>query len=311
MYNTRAECQSKGIYIMKICSKCNKELPFDQFYRDNRSASLKYRSMCVGCIKSQYAASYRTANIKKWICKHCKSTFSVNSNYAPNPSFCSRQCHAAFKSSLDYSESFWTSSMQSYIDGLMLSDIGIRKDNSFQWNVKYEEFAEFIANCLLPYDPSVKNYIRMYTGRTKTHPDIKNQRQRWYPNGTKIVPKDVIIDPICLAMLYIGDGHIHKVKGNITISTLSFSEKENNFLSEKMFKNLGVKSRVISMKDRYCLYFSRPNAVEFLKIIGNKSPVKCYDYKFVVPSKQAYRNYQRELRKRNHEKSQESFIEAL
>lgn len=288
---------------MKTCSKCHQKLSFSEFYRDYRSASFKHKSICIQCTKSQYAKAYKNVNLKQHVCKNCKNTFSVNSNYALNPQFCTQQCYAAFRSFLDYSKSFWTKELQSYIDGLMLSDIGIRTNNCFQWNVKYREFAEFISNCLHPYSPYIKHYPNVYSGRSRTHPDIKAQRQRWYPNGVKIVPKDVTIDPVCLTMLYIGDGHIHKVRGNITISTLSFSEEDNKFLSEQMLENLGINSRVISTKKgQSYLYFSRPNAVEFLKIIGNKSPVKCYDYKFLVPPKQAYRDYQREFRKKKHAK---------
>jgi len=289
---------------MKICSKCNQELTLNNFYRDNRSPSVKYRSICKKCTKLQYIRTYRTVNTKQHICKNCQDLFLVNCCYAPNPQFCSTKCHAAFKSQLDYDESFWTEELQSYIDGLMLSDICIRRDNCFQWNVKYEEFAQLVAKYLLPYGSYVKKYSsKMYTGRTRTHPDIKFQRGRWYPDDIKIVPQDVKINQASLLMMYIGDGCLHKTKGNITISTLSFSEKDNLFLSDRIL-NLGIASRVLSRNNQYYLYFSRPNAVKFLNFLGNSSPIKCYDYKFQMPSKQIYRDYQRNLRRKiAHEKN--------
>lgn len=305
----------EDVYTMQECTKCQRKLDFDNFYRDSRYKDrVKYRRTCKACCHNKYLHSYRNKNVVFHNCANCGTRYQVNAKYAPNTKYCTRPCHAASKARLEYSQSFLTPSLQSYVDGLMLSDITIRPDGSFGWNLKYQEFSEYIANQLKPYEAYSKatSDPNIFRGRSYCHPDIKKQRQRWYPDGIKIVPKDVKIDITSVLMLYLGDGCLHKTRGNITLYTLSFTEEENEFLVHKL-SCIGISSRVIPVKKHFAIYLSRPNAEEFLKILGGISPIRCYDYKFNMPDREVYNRQQKDWRRRKNEKDNQlsnSAIEA-
>ncbi len=289
---------------MQECTTCLRELSLDNFYRDGRyKGEVRYQRICKGCRHDKYLYNYRNKNVKSHNCEYCGTKYSVNAQYAPNPKYCTRQCHAASKAQLEYSQSFLTPHLQSYIDGLMLSDITIRPDGSFGWNLKYQEFSEYIAKQFKPYEAYSKPTPNpnIFRGRSYCHPDIKKQRKRWYPEGIKIVPEDVQVDTVSALMLYLGDGHLHKVRGHITLYTMSFTEEENEFLVQKL-SDIGITSRVKPIKNQFVIYLSRPNAEEFLKIVGGNSPIKCYDYKFDMPDREVYNKYQRDKRKQKNEK---------
>jgi hypothetical protein len=50
--------------------------------------------------------------------------------------------------------------------------------------------------------------------RTPMYRNLFSERNRWYPNGVKIIPKDVDISPISIAQWYMGDGSLVKNKEN-------------------------------------------------------------------------------------------------
>ncbi len=234
---------------------------------------------------------------KKWpIGKNAKTVTKRQCNYC-NDIYCSQYCFGAAKAKLDYRKSY-INNIKSFSDGLILSDLHIRKDGGFSWNLKYLEFAEFISKGFQDYDPWIKQQKNgMWTGRTHCHPDIKKERKRWYPNGVKIVPKDVSIDRESLLGLYLGDGSLHKTRGWIGIYTLNFTKDDNEYLCDRI-KSIGLDCRVKQANKMYMLYFSRPNAENLISFLG-ESPVSCYGYKFRIPDREIYNKYQRELRRRN------------
>ena len=289
------------------CTECLLDQPLDQFYRDTRTTKIVYKKRCKSCGHKRYLIRYSKENQVKHICVVCKREFSVNVKYCPNQVFCSTKCAGEGKATLDYSKSYFNN-IKSWIDGLLLSDIHIRPEGSFSWNVKHLEFAQFIADKLKCYDPYLKQQKNgMWSGRTRVHPDIKKVREEWYPQGKKIVPVNVAINKESLLAMYIGDGHLHKRTGRITIATLAFSEEENKKLANSITE-LGIPTRIIpaskNKQEQYYLYFNRPSAEILLNFLG-MSPIKCYDYKFDMPDREVNREYQRRKRRERIEKREE------
>lgn len=271
---------------MQKCLGCKLELSDDNFYRDTRyTYHLKPR--CKKCLHEKYRQDYTTKNQISSICQNCKKLFKHNSNYCINQKFCSMKCFGSSKAFLDYNIST-IKETQDWIDGFMLGDISIDKYSRFTFNVKHLEFSKFIASKLEKFKPNIYPYKgrNIWSCRTKTHPDIKNERQRWYPAGKKIVPKDAIINRNSLSALYLSDGSIEK-RGAISIWTLSFTEEENLFLVNKIkelipdIENIKVSYVRREGKCQSYLFFPRIEAIKFLRFLG-KSDVECYKYKFLI-----------------------------
>ena len=62
----------------KICKKCGRELPLDNFYKDNGCKD-GYKSTCKECTKKKY----------KYVCEYCGKEFYTEHK---NKRFCSRDC---------------------------------------------------------------------------------------------------------------------------------------------------------------------------------------------------------------------------
>lgn len=283
-----------------ICSKCKKDLPDECFYIDGRYDPPRRRKRCKRCVSKKSKDEYRTKNVIHLICEECGTDFQVNINYGKNARFCSRKCFFRNKRSLDDDIIV---PKREVVDGLVLGDLHITRDGRYSWNLKYREFANYTKTALASYSPKLKQYENVWSGRSLTHPTIKLERKRWYPDDIKIVPEDVSITPISVLIWYLGDGSIHKVRGHITISSQSFTYDDNVRLSEMLLKSSGTKSSIkLDSKKMPYIYIPRTYAECFFEYIGHKSPVECYDYKFVIPGRQLYRNYQKEAKRRRREK---------
>jgi hypothetical protein len=66
---------------------------------------------------------------------------------------------------------------------------------------------------------------------------------------------------------------------NILLSTQGFKREGNIFLVESLKKVLNVKEGVLIDKDN-TIRFNKKLALKFLEYIGNKAPIKCFEYKF-------------------------------
>lgn len=281
------------------CSTCDQNYPIEQFYRDFRYKDrICYRPKCKKCYNKTYRNTFLNKNQIIKTCQNCRQKFSVNYKYCPDQKYCDQKCAGSGKANLDYSLTF-RKEIQDWIDGFMLSDMHIRDHGAFSFNLKYLEFAQFISSKLFPYQFSIKSYESksINSGKSRTHPDIKIERERWYSNGTKILPEDCVVNKNSLMGLYLGDGTLHKIRGWIGIYTMNFTWQENEILCEKI-KSLGLNCRVKNgSKTQPMIYFSRPNAINFLDYLGT-CPVNCYMYKFNMPNKEIANIYQRESRKK-------------
>lgn len=112
------------------------------------------------------------------------------------------------------------------------------------------------------------------------------QRPRWYPNGTKSVPKDIQLTPIVCLYWYLGDGGLHycksKFKG-VRLCTNAFLISDIDFLRGKLldlgFRSFREKKGVIGL--------SPIQARNFLGYIGD-CPVDCYRYKWCPDNREKY-----------------------
>ena len=130
------------------------------------------------------------------------------------------------------------------------------------------------------YKRTIRTYQYKYT--SLFNKDLLHLRNKWYPNGKKIVPKDIKLTPLTCRQWYIGDGSLicqGKRNPHIKIWTDGFSIIDIDLLLAKL-TNLGFKvTKQIHHKNQYNIYLSSYSTKNFLNYIG-KCPVKCYEYKW-------------------------------
>jgi hypothetical protein len=208
-------------------------------------------------------------------------------------------------STLNIDKSYLDEKTIEWIDGFLLGDGSISynkttfKGARFSIGSSEKEWADYAMSGFKQYNPTEasskgwkfrtqKPSRPTFSSRSKTHPDITKLAKRWYPNGKKIVPLDVRITPTSILLWYLGDGSVggHKeserlMSTNLSLATCGFTPEENNNILIPKLAKLGIR----------CLYGSSKNDIivcsnsmgTFFDIIGRKSPISCYDYKFEIP----------------------------
>jgi len=204
------------------------------------------------------------------------------------------------RSTLNINESYLDEKTIEWIDGFLLGDgsIGCNrktfKSARFSIGSSEEEWASYAISGLIKYNPSKasskgwkfrieKPSRPIFSSATKMHPDISLQAKRWYPNGKKIVPKDVRITPISIMLWYLGDGSVGRQMRatNLSLATCGFTPEENNDILIPKLGQLGIRARYGRVKND--IIVCSDSIKPFFDTIGHKSPISCYDYKFVVP----------------------------
>jgi len=208
-------------------------------------------------------------------------------------------------STLNIDESYLDEKTIEWIDGFLLGDGSIsynkttHKSARFSIGSSEEQWTNYAMSGLKNYDPreaSSKGWkFRVekparptFSSGSKMHPDISIQAKRWYPYGRKIVPLDVRITPTSILLWYLGDGSVGRHKKekrlmctNLSLASCGFTPEENNNILIPKLAKLGIR----------CLYGNSKNDIivcsdsmgTFFDIIGRKSPISCYDYKFEIP----------------------------
>ena len=181
-----------------------------------------------------------------------------------------------------------------WISGELLSDGCLHSYSKysahFVYGSKYKEYIQYISDTLKSFGIKqtgkiYKRYHKEYNCYTYQYGSLSYKellpiRNLWYPNRKKIIPRDLKLTPIILLHEMIGDGslkHPKKGKPYIILATCGFPIKDVKWLVEKLNKLGFISTRQPSNNT---IYISTYSTKDFLKYIGNKSPIKCYDYKF-------------------------------
>lgn len=202
---------------------------------------------------------------------------------------------------MNYNICYLTESIIEAIDGFLLGDGSIwSKDGAviktgrLSCGVEHEEFCNYLMKYFFPYKPLVRRYNDRsmkqgfkWDSKSKFHPDLYQQYQRWYKykegKFVKSVPTDVRITPVSVMMWYLGDGSLVVPDDHsavmLRLSTDGFTKDEVEYLVLKL-KDVGIESH--RNNDNRIMIDAR-GIPAFFNFIGRTSPVKCYDYKFDLP----------------------------
>lgn len=194
---------------------------------------------------------------------------------------------------LDFSDK-----LSDLLEGELLGDgfIGMNSSRSARYahSSKHEEYLIWLSKTFASlgleqigkinerWHKKSKTFSYHYT--SKSYPELVPLRKCWYPDGKKIVPKDLVLTPIMARQWYIGDGRLGdsaKKRPQISFSTCDFDKASINHL----LKELGAKGfKVSHWPSSNKIGLSVYSVKDFLDYIGPcpKEIQNCYGYKWEV-----------------------------
>ena len=179
-----------------------------------------------------------------------------------------------------------------WINGELLGDGSVQLVSKysarFTYGSKYLEYIEYVRDTLKSFGikqaGKICKQINKRQGNVSYHyyscgyPELLIIRKQWYPEGKKIIPRDIKITPITVRQHYIGDGNIYCPKtGNpsIRLCTYGFTVMDVEYYMGKLVE-LGIKA---TRNIQNAINISAYSVKDFLKYIGD-CPVECYQYKW-------------------------------
>jgi hypothetical protein len=170
--------------------------------------------------------------------------------------------------------------------------------NGSHWTIKYDEkslsYLEWLhskVSTLFPKGIRKKPKYHQYFIYSEVSLEIAEFRRVFYPEGKKIVPKNIknlLTDPLSLAVWYMDDGSLDKRDKyhlNATIATFCFSYKDCELLAKALKDNFGVEAHVhkstMRQKIGYRLYIVSKSMGRFMQII-QPFIQPCFRYKLVL-----------------------------
>ena len=158
----------------------------------------------------------------------------------------------------------------------------------FSYASKHLEYIQYVSDTLKSFGIEQAGRIikrqdkkwgcYSYRYNSRDYEELLPIYKRWYPNGKKIIPRNLKLTPIMLRQFYIGDGCLKNPKvgrSYITLAANGFSNLDVEWLVNQLI-NLGFKAKMYL--DRR-IQMSTDSTKDFLNYIG-KCPVNCYRYKF-------------------------------
>ena len=112
-------------------------------------------------------------------------------------------------------------------------------------------YLEWLASELQPFSCPLATYDNHCNGKTYKAARLYTKalaifdpiRSEWYPNGKKIVPTTISLDPISLAIWFFDDGYNNVDDRQCTFATNGFIREECEFLCDRL-NELDIKSYV-------------------------------------------------------------------
>lgn len=139
---------------------------------------------------------------------------------------------------------------QSIIIGSLLGDGSISKKRYKNGNCYFSKsqclanrsYIEWHFDKLNPFSSSLTDHTFTVLSKkymktvflTKSHLWFTCLREKWYPDGKKIVPKDLVLDPLSIAIWFFDDGSNYVEKRQARFSTNCFTPDELDFLSNQL-----------------------------------------------------------------------------
>ncbi len=129
--------------------------------------------------------------------------------------------------------------------------------------------------------------FRQLSLQSSSYVEIGNERKRWYPDGKKIVPRDIQFTPVFLAHWFMGDGlsgkrYSEKLDRNyyqLVFCTDGFTKEDVEFLIHKINDIYGYHFKIKKQREGYRLQNSRMSEIKDFLYKISPYIVDCFQYK--------------------------------
>jgi len=182
-----------------------------------------------------------------------------------------------------------------FIEGQLLGDGYLHSSNqfsaSYQHGSKYKGYCEWLSTTFARYGIRQCGNIRKnlvlgkydsYQYASLAYAELRAIRERFYPEGKKIIPADLEITHLVLREWYVGDGSLAYPKSGrpaIKLATCSFTKEDVARVADKL-RDIGL--RVTHHSHKYeRLLISAYSVDRFLEYIGPPPEgIPMYHYKW-------------------------------
>ena len=182
--------------------------------------------------------------------------------------------------------------LQSIFDGLLLGDAWVESDGKSEGRLaitQCEAHLDWLLQLKNIFDKyQIKSTLsktknRGWLLRTGKYTDFTLMRQRWYPEGCKIIPSDLRITPTTLAHWHWGDGTISNYGYTISLCTDSFSKDDVLFLIDLLKKDLGIHSAFTNKQKKYprINIYRKQDRISMVNLVKEYCP-ECFLYKLRI-----------------------------
>jgi hypothetical protein len=122
-----------------------------------------------------------------------------------------------------------------------------------------------------------------WVSRSHSWPEFAEQRRRWYPEGRKVVPRDVRLTSTSILLWFLGDGSRHPCGATIRFATCDFTKEEHDKILIPGLASQGIPSH-LAENTGGLNYLVVPSigVRRLFQVLGDHSPIPCYEYKFQV-----------------------------
>ena len=202
--------------------------------------------------------------------------------------------------------------LREVFDGLMLGDGGLENfiktgSTRFQYLGKHKEVSQQYKKIFeeesFEFGPKDPSYIqhKNTTGtlseewfiHSHVHPFFTEQYKRWYPEGKKIVLKDLVLTPETVKHWYYGDGglwYVHHRTDGLNFATHCFFEQHVSFLIDKLLNILNISEGIRSIRRKngqQIIHVNKSVVLSLLNYIGF-CDFPCYQYKWIIDNRSLY-----------------------
>jgi len=158
---------------------------------------------------------------------------------------------------------------------------------------KFRDYIRWLADTLASFGIAPSGQIRQrsrhnhawYDFQTRSYRELRPLYDRWYPDGRKHIPDDLVITPLLLRQFFLGDGSCcrHGNGYQVYLYCNCYPWEEVAQLAEKIARAIAVKTDSIYVQSSPYgprIYFGQAVVVQrFFDYIG-PCPISCYQYKW-------------------------------
>jgi len=141
-------------------------------------------------------------------------------------------------------------------------------------------------NYLERIHPKSREAYKYCRWQSSTGPAFGKWRKYFYPNGKKIIPKDIrcfMTEPIALAVWYMDDGYFNKMDRNSYIYFGRVTRAEAEILQKAIKKNFGIEATIYDKKNKGFALFFGATETKKLQTLIRPFIIESLQYKLFDP----------------------------